>query len=183
MIRFYAPAFVLCAGLAQADVLGLNDYDALFAANADAIEELANGAEAIALEGGIFVSRQDGDVVTLDQSEGGAVGCFVSILAQVDSYVATCDVTLEADKAARLERFRTSALTFYGQNTSPQATPEAVRTSYDALRDASPYNSGDFCDAEGNIAAFIPSFLGDSTDEVVDQMIAVPRLPASNPCF
>lgn len=173
----------LCCGTVQADVLGLVDYDALFAANADAIEVLANGAEAIELPGGVFVSRQDGQIVTLDQSNGGAVGCFVNILAQIESYQMACDVSLDAGQAARLEIYRTQALTFYAANVSPTVTLDTARARFDTLRDRSQYASGAFCDPDGNIALFLNSFLDEATQEVLDRLTEVPRLPASNPCL
>lgn len=174
---------LLSAGTAQADVLGLNDYESLFAAQGAAIEQLADGSEVLSLPADVQVMRSDRGITTLDLGPSGAVGCFVRILSQIAAYQAACDDPFDAGQMARLADYRDQVLTFYAANAQPAADLTEARARFDALIAASVPNTTQYCGGDSDIRPFMDSVLSPDTADVVAAMIEVPRLPADNPCL
>lgn len=182
MIRHLLLLCCLCATTAHADLLGLNDYDALFADPANEITQLESGSEAIEIDGQIQISRSENGITTLDISNAGAVGCFVKILSQIEAYQTACDDPIEAEYMENHRIYLDRILTFYAANTSPVSDMATVRQRYDAYVEATTDNARQYCAGDGNVEAFMRSVLQASTAAAVDEMVANPRLPADNPC-
>lgn len=183
MTRLFILIGCLAAPVASADVLGLNDYDALFAENADQVTNLDAGTVAIDLGDGILISREGDRLITLDQTAGGAVGCFVRILSQIDAFQQACDAPFTADQMALHAGFLAQVLDFYAANTAPASEIATATQRYRALVDGSLPNAATYCDGDSGITAFMQSVLAPQTQAVVDTMTATPRLPVDNPCL
>lgn len=182
-MRWIFGALLALATPAAADVLGLNDYDALFAADGAEIATLADGSEVLSLPGPVQVMRSDQGITTLDGTDGGALGCFVRILSQIAAFEAACDAPFDADQRARLESYRDRALDFYAANAQPPVTPQDARARFEALVEASSEAAARYCEAGAGVRDFMDTVLSDGTAEVVARMTEVPRLPADNPCL
>jgi len=183
MIRHLTLLGCLMGNMAAADVLGLNDYDALFNDPAIAVTTLDNGSKAIEIDGTVQVNRTETGFTTLDVSQGGAVGCFVRILSQIDAFQAACDDPIEAEFMENHRIYLDRVLQFYAANTSPVSDIATVRDRYDAFVDASTDNARQYCAGDGDVETFMRSVLSASTVATVDTMVATPRLPADNPCL
>ncbi len=175
----------VCAGPVFAYPLGLLDYDAIFADNADSIAEI-NDARSILQIGDVTLLRDTNEVqqyTGLDESGEGAVGCFVTILATIESALQACEVSLPDEQAAIQATYLNEALSFYAENAVPAASRETVQERFDALvasqiEGARPYCSN--LNVVTNLADQI--FTADSRAEI-EGMMSLPRLPVSNPCL
>ncbi|MDX8350066.1 hypothetical protein SLH49_18910 [Cognatiyoonia sp. IB215446] len=186
MMTKYVAAFVmLLAARAGADPLGLIDYEQLFAENADAVEA-ADADRDLLQVGDIVILRGNEDDVTfmgLDQSGHGAVGCFVSVLASLESALLACEVTLPAEQQAISDDYRARALAFYAENAFPPADPAEVMRRYDALVASEIDLARPFCSDPSVVTDFSDRlFVADTNDEI-DGMMSIPRLPVANPCL
>jgi len=182
MNRWWAGV-VLMASPVQADVLGLNDYDAMFALEGAEISQLEDGSRVLQLPQGVQVMQSDGRYTSLDTGPLGAVGCFVRILSQIAAYQQACEGPFDADQMGLLEGFLDRSLAFYAANTQPTATLEEARARFDSLVEVSMTNAAGYCSQPGDIATFMQSVLSPQTVAVVDQMLSTPRLPVDNPCL
>jgi len=183
MIRHLTLLCCFCTTTAQADLLGLNDYDAMFADPANEITQLSNGGEAIEIDGKTQISRAESRVTTLDISNAGAVGCFVNILSQIEAYQIACDDPIEAEYMENHRVFLDRILTFYAANTSPVSDMATVRQRYDEYVAETTSNARRYCGGDGEVEVFMRSVLEATTAAAVDEMVATPRLPADNPCI
>ncbi len=175
----------LCAGPAFADPLDLNDYAALFADNADKVQVVSPARSILQLEDITILhdTNEARQYTGLDESGEGAVGCFVSILATIESALQACEVALPADQTAIQATYLDEALSFYAANTSPPSTRETVQDRFDALVASQVQGARPFCEnlsIINNLADQI--FTADSRAEI-DGMMSLPRLPVSNPCL
>ena len=184
MKRLIALALV-CAGPALADPLDLVDYPTIFAENADAVE-VVSSARSVLQIGPMTLLRDTNEpreYTGLDESGEGAVGCFVSILATIESALQACEVSLPADQADIQATYLQEALTFYGANAVPVADFATVKDRFDALVASQISGARPYCnnlDIVTNLADRI--FTPDSRTEITG-MMSLPRLPVSNPCL
>jgi len=183
MIRTLTLLCCLSGTAATADILGLNDYDALFADPATEVTILDDGSEAIEIDGQIQISRNDDRITTLDITNTGAVGCFVQILSQIEAYQSACDDPIEAEFMENHRTYLDRILAFYAANTAPVSDVATVRQRYDAYVEATTQNARQYCAGDGQVETFMRSVLAASTAAAVDQMTSTPRLPADNPCI
>jgi hypothetical protein len=175
----------LCAAPALADPLGLNDYAALFADKAADVEVVS--AERSVLRIGDVTILKGGEAGSeftgLDESGEAAIGCFVSIVATIESALQACEVSLPAAQEAIKSDYLSDALAFYATNASPAVSLQIAQSRYDALVASQIETSRPFC-ANLNIATDLADrlFTQDSREEIAG-MTSIPRLPVSNPCL
>jgi hypothetical protein len=175
----------LCVGPLAADPLKLVDYEALFAANPDAVENVSE-VRSILRVGDVTVLHDTTEArpyTGLDESGEGAVGCFVSILSTIESALQACDANLPAEQAAIQATYLDEALDFYAANALPATTRAEVDARFADLVASQIEGALPYCqnlDVVTNLADRI--FTADSRDEITG-MMSVPRLPVSNPCL
>lgn len=178
-------AAAFCAAPALADPLDLIDYEAIFAQNANEVEVVSN-TRSILQVGDVTLLHDTAEpqpYTGLDESGQAAVGCFVTILATIESAMQACEVDLPEDQAAIQASYTVEALSFYAANAVPAVDIETVRARFDnfvatQIEGARPYCAN--LDVVTNLADRL--FTEDSRAEV-SGMISVPRLPVSNPCL
>ncbi len=175
----------LCAGPAFADPLDLNDYAALFADNADNVQVVSPARSILQLEDITILhdTNEARQYTGLDESGEAAVGCFVSILATIESAMQACEVSLPAAQAELQATYLDEVLSFYAANAVPVVDQATAQTRFDAfvasqIEGARPYCSN--LDVVTNLADRL--FNPDSRAEV-SGMMSKPRLPVSNPCL
>ncbi len=175
----------LCAGPALADPLDLIDYAGLFADNPDKVQVVSAARQVLQLDNITILhdSNEEQQYTGLDESGEGAVGCFVTILATIESALQACEVSLPDEQAAIQATYLNEALSFYAENAVPAASRETVQERFDALvasqiEGARPYCSN--LNVVTNLADQI--FTADSRAEI-EGMMSLPRLPVSNPCL
>ena len=180
-------AFVvaLCASPVLADPLDLIDYEGLFADNQDNVQAVSETRSILQLENItiLYDANEAQQYAGLDESGEGAVGCFVTILATIESALQACEVSLPDDQAAVQATYLDEALSFYAANTIPAASLFTVRERFDALVASQIEGARPYCanlSVVTNLADQI--FNADSRAEI-DGMMSVPRLPVSNPCL
>jgi hypothetical protein len=184
-MKNYVLIAMLAAAPAAADPLDLIDYPALFAENAADVNEVSS-ARAILQVGDITLLRdanEPREFTGLDESGEGAVGCFVSILATIESAVQACEVSLPADQAAIQKTYLDEALTFYAANAIPAVDKATAQARFDALVASQIEGALPFC-GNLNIMTELADrlFTTDSRAEVTG-MMSTPRLPVANPCL
>ena len=176
---------IVCAGPAMADPLDLIDYSSIFAQNAEAVEEISSGRSALQM-GDIILLRDPSEpreYTGIDESGEAAVGCFVSILATIESAVQACEASLPAEQAAIQKTYLDEVVAFYAENVIPSVDQATVRTRFDALVASQIEGALPYC---GNLDVITDLsdrlFAPDSRAEVTG-MMSIPRLPVSNPCL
>ncbi len=183
-MRYLALVLGLSAGPLAADPLDLIDYEGLFAANADMVEDVSEVRQILRLgDVTVLYDRTERNAYTgLDESGVGAVGCFVGILATIDSAVQACEIALPPEQVAIQSDYETRALDFYATNV-PNTDRVVVQQRFDALVAGQIEDTLPFCaniDLVTDLADRI--FSPDSAAEI-DGMLSKPRLPVSNPCL
>jgi len=184
-MKWVAALMMLLAARAGADPLGLIDYDRLFAENAADVE-VADADRDLLQVFDIAILRGNEDDVTfmgLDQSGHGAVGCFVSVLASLESALLACDVTLPAEQQAISEDYRARALAFYAKNAFPPVDLAEVTRRYDALVASEIELARPFCSDPSVVTDFSDRLFVADTEDEIDGMMSIPRLPVANPCL
>lgn len=175
----------LCAGPLAADPLDMIDYEALFAQNAADIEE-ATETRSLLRIGDVTLIRDPElprGYAGLDESGQGAMGCFVTILATIESAMQACEAELPAEQVAAQTDYRARALTFYAQNAFPPAPLALVEDRFNALVASQIEGARPFCsnlDLVTTLADRI--FSADGADEV-NGMMSQARLPVAHPCL
>ncbi|MEL6682693.1 MAG: hypothetical protein AAFQ09_08605 [Pseudomonadota bacterium] len=184
-MKTVAMVSILAATPAITDPLNLIDYEQLFADNAARVEIVSEDREILQI-GDIMILRgsEEGFEYTgLDQSGHGAVGCFVSVLASVQSALQTCEIALPPEQQIISDAYRRDALAFYAANAFPSATIEEVESRFAALVESEIELSRPFCSDPAVITDFSDRlFVEDSKDEI-SSMMSIPRLPVANPCL
>ena len=179
-----ALAVAVAAAPLAADPLDLIDYEGLFAANPDAVEDISELRQILRVgEVTLLYDRvEDKPYAGIDESGEGAVGCFVGILATIESAVQACEVTLPDEQLAIQSDYQTRALDFYADNL-PGVDRTTVQDRFDALVSGQVEGTRPFCaniDLVTDLADRI--FTPDSAEEI-DGMLSIPRLPVGNPCL
>lgn len=175
----------LCAGPVAADPLDLVDYQGLFAQSADSVEVMSDTRSALTV-GPVILLRdttEPREYTGIDESGQGAVGCFVSILATIESALQACEADLPPEQAQVQATYLQEALSFYAQNTIPAVDQATVQARFDALVASQIAGARPFCtnlDVVTDLASRL--FTPDSRAEI-SGMMSVPRLPVANPCL
>lgn len=175
----------LCAGPLAADPLDLIDYAGLFEGNSAVVEDVSETRSVLRM-GDVTLLRDENlprGYTGIDESGVGAVGCYVTILATIESAMQACETALPADQAALQKDYLMQALTFYADNTAPPAPFALVEERYNALVSSQVAGARPFCsnlDLVTNLADRI--FSTDGASEVAG-MLSTPRLPVANPCL
>lgn len=175
----------LCAGPLAADPLDLIDYAGLFDTNPADVEDVSEARSVLRIDD-VTLLRDENlprGFTGIDESGVGAVGCYVTILATIESAMRACEAELPADQSALQDDYLMQALTFYAANTVPAAPFDLVKERYDALVSSQVAGARPFCsnlDLVTNLADRI--FSPDGATEIAG-MLSTPRLPVANPCL
>lgn len=176
---FIALSLSLCSSGALADVLGLIDYDALFAAHADEITRDEGGFERLVI-GEVLLTRYPNQVVSTDLSQHGAIGCFTGLFGIADATVRMCPDLVNPAEQDQLDSIREKLLAFYEHNVGRPVTAQQVRDGYESR---ALIRHPDAC-SDPDILMFIDHFAREpKTIDTIDQLFDQPRLPAGNPCL
>ncbi|WP_375254169.1 hypothetical protein [Yoonia sp.] len=180
-----ATLAILLAGPALADPLDLIDYPAIFAENAEAVEDISAARSALQMGDVILLHdpNEPREFTGIDESGEAAVGCFVSILATIESTVQACEVSLPAEQEVIQRTYLEEVLSFYAANVVPSVDQATVQTRFDALVASQIDGARPYCsnlDVMTDLADRL--FSPDSRAEVTG-MLSIPRLPVSNPCL
>ncbi len=111
------------------------------------------------------------------------MGCFVSILATIESALQACEAALPDAQAAIQSTYLREAMDFYVANAVPAPDMATVQARFDALVASQIEGARPFCanlDVVTNLADRL--FTPDSRAEV-SAMMSIPRLPVANPCL
>ena len=175
----------LCAGPLAADPLDLIDYEALFVQNATDVEE-ATETRSLLRVGDVILIRDPELPRTyagLDESTQGAMGCFVSILATIESAMQACEADLPAEQVATQADYRARALTFYAENTFPPAPLALVEERYSALVASQIEGARPFCSNLDLVTTLADRVFSPEGAAEVNGMMSLPRLPVAHPCL
>ncbi|MEM9788457.1 MAG: hypothetical protein AAF801_18310, partial [Pseudomonadota bacterium] len=173
------------AGPGIADPLDLIDYERLFAENAEEVEVVSADREILKV-GDITILRgsdEGFEYTGLDQSGQGSVGCFVSVLASLESAMRACEVTLPPEQQAISDAYRADALAFYAANAFPPAELAEVERRFEALIASELEMSRPFCANPSVVTDFSDRLFVEDTRPEIDGMMSIPRLPVANPCL
>jgi hypothetical protein len=175
----------LCASPVLADPLDLIDYAGLFADNQDKVQVVSSPRQILQLDNITVLhdANEAQQYTGLDESGEGAVGCFVTILATIESALKACETSLPDDQAVVQVTYLDEALSLYAANAVPPASRATAQERFDALVALQIERARPYCanlSVVKNLADQI--FSADSRAEI-DGMTSVPRLPASNPCL
>jgi hypothetical protein len=175
----------LCAGPVAADPLDLIDYAALFEQNAADVAEVSETRSLLRL-GDVTLIRDESlprGYTGLDESGQGAMGCFVSILATIESAMKACEAELPPEQAETQGSYLTQALTFYAENVVPQASFELVEERYNALVSSQIEGARPFCSNLDLVTSLADRVFSAEGAGEVTGMMSTPRLPVANPCL
>lgn len=175
----------LCAGPLAADPLDLIDYETLFVQNAAEVEQ-ATETRSLLRMGDVTLIRDPELPRTytgLDESSQGAMGCFVTILATIESAMEACEAELPATQTATQTEYRARALTFYAQNTFPPAPLALVEERYNALVASQIAGARPFCSNLDLVTTLADRIFSPEGADEVNGMLSVPRLPVAHPCL
>ncbi len=186
-------ALVLMAGAARAEDAGFPiDYDALFAAHADKVQQPEPGLRHLELPGPVIVTARDnGGVPTYfatDQSGQGAVGCAMSVMIEVLVLAGHCDSVLDTGSIARLEGLIHAYGVFMAQNSFPPVPADQVLPRLQAMIRARDARLGQFAcpapdAADNQIVSMARSISSESAVRRAKRSLSKPRLPVLNPCL
>ncbi|WP_321341748.1 hypothetical protein [Breoghania sp.] len=163
----------------QADPLGLNDYPALFDAYPDRIVLNANGSETLTLPDGVKVIRMKGRYVGFDPK--GAVGCPVQAFIAIEAYGERCPDLMSEKQAVRFEANKATLIAFYAQNAYPAVSRKQVRERYDEMVALSAKQEFSCDDPSPDVVHKALTGLLDA--RALAKILAIPRLPVSDPCL
>jgi len=176
---------------ASADPSGAIDYEALFAARADAVEEImaVEGAQSrwrLRMPGGVVLyaegTAQDRWFSGVDEGGVGAVGCLWSAYQDLATLALSCPSLLSPEQHEQLRLNFTRVGEFVADNTYPPVERAAFRAYWDGALAADPTLA---CDTVMNpaIQPIVETLLSPRASQILDPLLATPRLPVNNPCF
>jgi len=168
-----------------ADPLDLVDYAAIFAENAEAVEEVSETRRILRLDDATLIHdpSEMRAYTGIDESGQGAVGCLVTILASIESATQACDVTLPAEQISTLDRFRAMALSFYAENAVPAVGMAQVSRRYETYVASQIDGARPLCSNIDLMTNLADRLLSEGGEAQVNAMLSRPRLPVENPCL
>lgn len=170
---------ILSTHAAQADVLGLNDYDLIFEENAADIVVGEDGTETLNLPGGVRLSRLNSQLTgAYDLSGEGALGCSVMIMSELQGYQKYCEGPMSDAAVERLDEQMDTVLDFYARNAYPPTDLGRAREAYDTM-----VKSRTGCRADPYILSMLEQFNVAEMSFEADDLDGVDRLPVNNPCL
>ncbi|EBA12094.1 hypothetical protein [Roseobacter sp. CCS2] len=175
----------LCAGPVAADPLDLIDYDALFADKAADVMDVSETRSLLRI-GDVTLIRDESlprGYTGLDEGGQGAMGCFVSILATIESAMQACEAELPAAQVETQTAYRSAALAFYAENVIPPVDPELAQERYNALVSSQIEGARPFCSNLDLVTTLADRVFSPEGAEEISGMMATPRLPVANPCL
>lgn len=200
MIRALAFALMLPFTV-QAQEAGRDlsvDYEALFRDKADLVrdETRADGPDTRVLDlpGNVTVTavrnEEATDYIAIDRSPEGAVGCLIRIVVDLRR-VGPCDGVISAEQATRIAAVFDRLLAFHVVNTWPPLAPAEQPRAMDEIRQTLNRNdppaaavcAGLDDSARRDVARMAGSIGGENVMVALEQVLAVPRLPVTNPCL
>ena len=184
-MTLFAPSSII----AQEEGIGI-DFNALFIHHEEQIIEFGwGGFQVLSLAGGVRVGRrgQPGNYVyhTSDLSEGGAVGCLLSIMISLNTFDKICPEVATEQKKARMQTGLQRVVAFYAENTYPPASLDAIEEAVNSLANetAQRYEiPSSLCeDYLKNTSMYF--FLREGFERKLETALAVSRLPVNSPCL
>ncbi|PJI93024.1 hypothetical protein BC777_1891 [Yoonia maricola] len=175
----------LSAAPLAADPLDLIDYEALFAARAADVMDVSETRSLLRI-GDVTLIRDETlprGYTGLDEGGQGAMGCFVSILATIESAMQACEAELPAAQVDMQTAYRAQALTFYANNVVPPVAFEMVEQRYNALVASQIEGARPFCSNLDLVTTLADRIFSSEGAEEVKGMMSTPRLPVANPCL
>ncbi len=175
----------LCAGPLGADPLDLIDYEGLFAQNAADVEAVSETRNILRLDDVTLIqdATEMREYTGIDESGLGAAGCFVSILATIESAHKACGVALPEDQLAKHQEYLSLAVDFYVENLPPLTTPGNVLLRYYGLVEAQVEGARPLCSNLDLVTGLADRLFSPEGEAEVTRMLSKPRLPVSNPCL
>ena len=176
---------ILTATPVLADPLDLVDYAAIFAENAESVEQVTETRRILQLDEVTLIHdpTEMREYTGIDESGKGAVGCLVTILASIESAVAACETTLPDDQVSYLDQFRAMALSYYAENAEPMAEMTRVQDRYATYVSSQIEGARPLCSNIDLITGLADRLLSDGGAAQVEDMLSIPRLPVENPCL
>lgn len=196
MVKLAVPFLVLLTAVpADADGLsGLIDYEALFAQHADDVVTFLDTPglphRELVLDGGILLREMGPEgnrsFVGIDQS-GQAVGCLLLLMAELRALAAECPDFASAEEAGKLDANIARLSDFYANNLvppRPRADMQAL-VAQGIIERGQRFRGDDpaFCASAEQHKPMVASMLSDYFIAALDEALATPRLPVTNPCL
>lgn len=184
MKRFAMIAALWAAPLA-ADPLDLIAYGALFEQNAADVEPVSETRNILRLDDVTLIQdpAEMREYTGIDESGLGAVGCFVSILATIESAHAACEAELPEEQFAKHQDYLNKVVSFYAENL-PYPMPTAlVHSRYYGLMESQIEGARPFCSNLDLVTNLADRLFSPEGEAEVNRMLSKPRLPVANPCL
>lgn len=175
----------MCAGSLAADPLDLIDYATIFEENAVDVDVVSETRKVLRLDDVTLIQdpTQMREYTGIDESGLGAVGCFVSILATIESAHAACESELPAEQTAKHQLYLTQVVDFYVENLSPPAATGQVLLRYYGLVESQIEGARPFCSSLDLVTDLADRLFSPAGEAEVSRMLSQPRLPVENPCL
>ncbi len=168
------------------------DYEALFELHADRVVDSDRGDfQELEMPGEVIIDRRGGagnySYNSADLSEGGAVGCLMLIVSELEAYRRECPAIANEAQSARMENALERVVEFAAENTYPPAPLAEYRAAFEtgivSKQSRIDFSNTENCAENDQISSFIGHIYGDSSEALFDDALEVPRLPVLNPCL
>ncbi len=172
---------------------GWIDYERVLADNAAKVvtETAANGAMLRSIDFGngvtVVCEGPEGGAKCFgtDNSPAGAVGCALMIAAELQAKIRNCTALGTPEQRSAMEALYNKVGQFVATNAVPSRNWIEMRAELDTGLDIA--QSADQCTADTNPAGDVIGMLNALTTPdaglMIDQGLATPRLPVSDPCL
>ena len=175
----WLAALALMTLPAGADPLGLVDYDAVIAAHVEA----GAATSRITLEGGVVLTLDAEGALIDARDPGDALGCLANGLAELSAAARICPGALSPGGADAVDTAIARLIPVYAAGVRPDSTD--VATAAERFEALVRTRMGDvlICGLTDH-ALFLRQFLRTPEGQLwLDNALATPRLPVSDPCF
>jgi len=169
------------------------DYARLFAETPDAVSPVGEQSRRLDLPGPVVVmetTASDGskNYMGLDESPAGAVGCTFRLLLDLSAMAEVCPALLDPVQTTTLADRLERTADYMAANTVPPVAPDAIAARLAALIAARTVHLKTVvaCDDQAimqEARPFITTLTGPAFKPILDQQLAVPRLPVAHPCL
>lgn len=175
----------ICAGPLAADPLDMIPYEAIFEQNAADVEVVSETRKILRLDDVTLIQdpTQMREYTGIDESGLGAVGCFATILATIESAHAACEVALPAEQAAKHQQYLSQMVDFYVENLPPPVASGQVMLRYGGLVESQIEGARPFCASLNLVTDLADRLFSPEGEAEVSRMLSKPRLPVENPCL